>query len=93
MKININAKESKKIAVKLLFESFLVGCCETASRAVFILPEGSNIFKKIGKELICGVISQKTAEYVSNETYSLCSDLMVIKDIVISENEEEKGEE
>lgn len=92
MQFDVDVKEAKKTTTRMLFESFLVGCCETASRAVFILPEGSNIFRKIGKELICGVISQKTAEYVSEETYALYSDLMCVKEAILS-NEDKKGEE
>lgn len=85
------AKVGRKKMVKMLFESFIFGCCDTAARTFFVLPEGSNIFKKIGKEAICGVVAQKTADAVSGE---LCELYSAAKDVVNDlEEEEEKGAE
>jgi hypothetical protein len=68
--------------LKLVVESFLTACCESAIRSVFVLPEGSNIFRKLGKEAICYAVSSKASDVITTEIDELYSDLKETKTVV-----------
>lgn len=58
-------QKNKISAAKIAFESFVFGCCETAAKSFFWLPEGANIFKKIGRSIICCAVADETTKWAT----------------------------
>ena len=79
----------------LIFESFVFGCCETAAKSFFWLPDGANIFKRIGRSIICCCVADKTTKWVNEtvvEGYEAVNELYLdFKDAMNESKEEDDG--